>query len=166
MKSQLFVTSARQKLYWVALSCGDKNRLCKRAFTLKPFLKGKLLFNLVICIYLHSDWKFLAEKSDFSRLREVQSPWRGLVCDRDGDVRRNFEFNLEGDLGRGLACDMDGDVRGKFWIKPRGGPVRGTAMWKGRWCSSKELNPRNETNLISGFIWPLQDTSLETTVKW
>ena len=32
MKSQLFETSARQKLHWVALSRGDKNRLCKRSF--------------------------------------------------------------------------------------------------------------------------------------
>ena len=33
MKSQLVATSARQKLRWVALSCCDKNRLCKRALT-------------------------------------------------------------------------------------------------------------------------------------
>ena len=36
MKSHLVATSVRQKLHWVALSCCDKNRLCKRAFTQLP----------------------------------------------------------------------------------------------------------------------------------
>ena len=38
MKSQLVATLARQKLHWVALSCCDKNRLCKRAFRLLTVL--------------------------------------------------------------------------------------------------------------------------------
>ena len=52
MKSQLVATSARQKLHWVALSCCDKNRLCKRAFTKssKVFIFNNIRGSFVIFI--------------------------------------------------------------------------------------------------------------------
>ena len=49
MKSQLVATSARQKLHWVALSCCDKNRLCKRAFSKALFKK----FPRLQCIQMY-----------------------------------------------------------------------------------------------------------------